>query len=162
MKFTSRSLCLTVALGLTAGLAAPAMAQNTDTQANPLADFQSQTNDPFASNSDAGKSMMNLMQRVMQGDRPDPAAFAASQQENMNDAMANFRAKQMQLIKAKQASPAALTVAPTVGTTATAQSATPLACYGMRLPFGSTCIADPKTGEAMVVPAAPTPVMPQR
>jgi hypothetical protein len=40
---------------------------------------------------------------VMQGERPDPAAFAASQQENMNDAMANFRAKQMQLIKAKQA-----------------------------------------------------------
>jgi hypothetical protein len=109
MKFTSRSHCLTVtlgltvALGLTAGLAAPAMAQNADTQANPLADFQSQTNDPFASNSDAGKSMMNLMQRVMQGDRPDPAAFAASQQENMNDAMANFRAKQMQLIKARQA-----------------------------------------------------------
>jgi hypothetical protein len=103
MKFTSRSLCLTVALGLTAGLAAPALAQNTDSQANPLADFQSQTTDPFASNSDASRSMMNLMQRVMQGERPDPAAFAASQQENMNDAMANFRAKQMQLIKAKQA-----------------------------------------------------------
>jgi hypothetical protein len=105
MKFISRSLCLTVALGLSATLAAPAMAQNNDTQANPLADFQSQTNDPFASNSDAGKSMMNLMQRVMQGERPDPAAFAASQQENMNDAMANFRAKQMQLIKARQAQP---------------------------------------------------------
>jgi hypothetical protein len=103
MKFTSRSLCLTVALGLTAGLAAPALAQNTDSQANPLADFQSQTTDPFASNSDASRSMMNLMQRVMQGERPDPAAFAASQQENMNDAMANFRAKQLQLIKAKQA-----------------------------------------------------------
>jgi hypothetical protein len=103
MKFTSRSFCLTVALGLTAALATPAMAQNADTQANPLADFQSQTNDPFAGNSDASKSMMNLMQRVMQGDRPDPAAFAASQQENMNDAMANFRAKQMQLIKARQA-----------------------------------------------------------
>jgi hypothetical protein len=104
MKFTSRSLCLTVTtLGLSVGCALPVLAQNTDPQANPLADFQSQTTDPFASNSDASRSMMNLMQRVMQGERPDPAAFAASQQENMNDAMANFRAKQQQMIKAKQA-----------------------------------------------------------
>jgi hypothetical protein len=112
MKFTSRSFCLTVALGLTAILAAPASAQNVDTQANPLADFQTQNNDPFASNSDPGKSMMNLMQRVMQGDRPDAATFAATQQENMNDAMANFRAKQMQLIKAKQAQSGAAVVQP--------------------------------------------------
>jgi hypothetical protein len=163
MKFTSRSIVC--GFGLVAGLAvlvAPAQAQNADTQANPLADFQTQNNDPFSGQGDANSSMMNLMQRIMQGERPDPAAFAASQQENMNDAMANFRAKQMQLIKARQAQPAALTVAPTVGTTATAQSATPLACYGMRLPFGTTCIADPKTGEAMVVPAAPTPVMQQK
>ncbi len=109
MKFTSRSryltvtLGLTVALGLTAVCATPAMAQNADTQANPLADFQSKSSDPFSGQGDANSNMMNLMQRIMQGDRTDPAAFAASQQENMNDAMANFRAKQMQLIKAKQA-----------------------------------------------------------
>ncbi len=106
MKFTSRSLYLSVALGLTAAaaaLVAPATAQPIDPQANPLADFQTQNNDPFSGQSDASSSMINLMQRVMQGDRPDAATFAASQRENMNDAMANFRAKQMQLIKAKQA-----------------------------------------------------------
>jgi hypothetical protein len=105
MKLNSRSRCLSVALGLTAGcavLAAPAIAQTADTQANPLADFQTQNNDPFSGQSDATHSMMNLMQRVMQGDRPDAATFAATQKENMNDAMANFRAKQMQLIKARQ------------------------------------------------------------
>jgi hypothetical protein len=104
MKFTSRSIICGLGLmaGL-AGLAAPAQAQNADPQANPLADFQTQNNDPFSGQGDANSSMMNLMQRIMQGERPDPAAFAASQQENMNDAMASFRAKQMQLIKAKQA-----------------------------------------------------------
>jgi hypothetical protein len=104
MKFTSRSIVCGLGLmaGL-AGLAAPAQAQNADTQANPLADFQTQNNDPFSAQGDANSNMMNLMQRIMQGERPDPAAFAASQQDNMNDAMANFRAKQMQLIKARQA-----------------------------------------------------------
>jgi hypothetical protein len=154
MKFTSRSLALTVALGLTAGLVAPAMAQTADTQANPLADFQTQNNDPFSGQSDASSSMMNLMQRVLQGDRPDAATFAASQRENMDDAMANFRAKQMQLIKARQATPAALTVVPAMGPTATGQAATPLACAGMRLPLGTTCIADPKTGAAPIAPPA--------
>lgn len=124
MKFTSRSLALTVALGLTAALVAPAMAQTADTQANPLADFQPQNNDPFSSQSDATHSMMNLMQRVMQGDRPDAATFAASQRENMNDAMANFRAKQMQLIKAKQAK--AQPTAVPIALPGTAQPAAPL------------------------------------
>jgi hypothetical protein len=161
MKLNARSMVCGLALGMTAGLAllaAPVRAQNADTQANPLADFQTQTNDPFSGRGDQSSNMMNLMQRIMQGDRTDPATFAAAQQENMNDAMANFRAKQMQLIKAKQ-SPAAPTVAPVV-VAPTVQSATPLACYGMRLPAGMTCIADLKTGAATIVPIAPTPVMP--
>jgi hypothetical protein len=105
MKLNARSMVCGLALGMTAGLAllaAPVRAQNADTQANPLADFQTQTNDPFSGRGDQSSNMMNLMQRIMQGDRTDPATFAAAQQENMNDAMANFRAKQMQLIKAKQ------------------------------------------------------------
>jgi hypothetical protein len=144
MKLNSRSLCLGVALGLTAGcavLAAPAMAQTADTQANPLADFQTQTNnDPFSSQSDATHSMMNLMQRVMQGDRPDAATFAAAQQENLNDAMANFRAKQLQLLKAKQSQSA----------TAVVPSGSPIALPGTAQP----------TVQPTVQPAAPLLVMP--
>jgi hypothetical protein len=113
MKLNSRSCALAVALGLTAGcaaLSAPAIAQTADPQANPLADFQTQNNDPFSGQADASRSMMNLMQRMMQGDRPDAATFAATQRENLNDAMANFRAKQAQLLKAKQAQSGAAVV----------------------------------------------------
>ncbi len=139
MKFTSRSLYLSVALGVTAGcavLVAPATAQTADPQANPLADFQTQNNDPFSGQSDASSSMINLMQRVMQSDRPDAATFAATQRENMNDAMANFRAKQMQLIKAKQAQSSAAVVPP------------------------GAAIALPGTAQPAVQPVVPLLVMP--
>lgn len=147
MKLNSRSLFLAVALGLTAGcaaLAAPAMAQTVDTQANPLADFQTKNNDPFSSQSDASSSMMNLMQRVMQGDRPDAATFAAAQQENLNDAMANFRAKQLQLLKAKQAQ--ALSPNLTVVPVKTQPSVKTDVCAGMLVPSGMVCMVEPKTG----------------
>ncbi|NJN49585.1 MAG: hypothetical protein HC805_07225 [Alkalinema sp. RL_2_19] len=101
MKLTSLSL----ALGLTAGLVAlstPAMAQSDATQVNPLADFETQNNDPFSGRGDASSSMMNLMHRMMQGERPSNAAVVEAQRENMNDAMANFRAKQLKLIQARQ------------------------------------------------------------
>ncbi|MBE9033355.1 hypothetical protein IQ266_26835 [filamentous cyanobacterium LEGE 11480] len=103
MKLKSLSL----ALGLTAGLvaiAAPAMAQyNDDAQANPLADFQTDNNDPFSGRGDSSSSMMNLMHRLMQGERADADSVAASQKDNMNNAMANFRAAQLKRMRERQA-----------------------------------------------------------
>lgn len=101
MKLTSISIVLGLSASLVA-IAAPAMAQLDDTQANPLADFETQNNDPFSGRGDASSSMMNLMHRLMQGERTDAATFNANQRDNMNDAMASFRAKQMQLIRARQ------------------------------------------------------------
>ncbi len=147
MKFTSRSLYLSVALGLTAGcavLVAPATAQTADPQANPLADFQTQNNDPFSGQSDASSSMINLMQRVMQSDRPDAATFAATQRENMNDAMANFRAKQMQLIKAKQAQSGQTAAVAPIGLPGPA---------GTALPIGQPNVGQLAPAPLLVLPA---------
>jgi hypothetical protein len=101
MKLKSLSLVLGLTVGCMA-LAMPAMAQYTeDRQANPLADFQTDNSDPFSGRGNSAGSMMNLMNRMMLG-TPDAENFNALQQDNMNDAMSSFRAKQMQRLKEQQ------------------------------------------------------------
>jgi hypothetical protein len=153
MNFTARSLTIGLAVAAFGTLAAPALAQPTDAQANPLADFQSNSSDPFSGGNNANSNMMNLMHRLMLGEQQDPTAFAETQTSNMNDAMANFRAKQMQLIKARQAKPQP------AQTPALSQPGIVQNCDAASLMLGTTCATDPNTGNAVITKTA-APVQP--
>jgi hypothetical protein len=135
MNFTARSLTVGLAVAALGALATPTLAQP-DAQANPLADFQNTNSDPFSSGSNANSNMMNLMHRMMLGDQGDPTAFAEAQENNMNDAMANFRAKQRQLIKARQAQLQSVPVVPS-------QPGVVQNCNAAGLAVGTTCAVNP-------------------
>jgi hypothetical protein len=63
-----------------------------------------QTTDPFSNRGTSSNStMMQLMQRLMQGPQRDAGEMAAEQRAGLDDATAAFRAKQQALLKAQSA-----------------------------------------------------------
>jgi hypothetical protein len=97
-----------VPLSLVASLAAgfllvpqSAQAQSADLLTAPQ---PGQTTDPFSNRGTSSNStMMQLMQRLMQGPRRDAGEVSAEQKAGLDDATAAFRAKQQALLKAQSA-----------------------------------------------------------
>ncbi|MEB3293803.1 MAG: hypothetical protein VKJ24_11645 [Synechococcales bacterium] len=89
-----------VSAGLWLAAGQPGQAQ-TAADLDPLKDFRTDTNsDPFSNRGDASSSMFNLIHRAMQGSMGvDPAEVAASQRESVDEATAQFLARQRQLLK---------------------------------------------------------------
>lgn len=108
MEIKTNSLKLLV-LGTLAGIGVhsllvpqPSLAQSNQ-QANPLQDLQTQDSgsDPFSSrNSDGGtSSLLNLMQRVQQGNSRSLQDFSTEQNGNLDAAAARFREMQRKRIQ---------------------------------------------------------------
>jgi hypothetical protein len=112
---------VSASLALTAGLGA--QSAQAQTSSDLLAPTQpGQTTDPFSNRGTSGNSsMMQLMQRLMQGPRRDAGEVAAEQKAGLDDATAAFRARQQALLKSQSAPTAAALGAPAVPTS----SATP-------------------------------------
>jgi hypothetical protein len=115
-KISSRSVLYSVGVSLSilAGaslasfsIATTVFAQTTTPQ--PLADFQEQDNkDPFSSRgSGQGSSMFNLIHRAIQGPSKSAEDFNSEQQENLDSAAEEFRARQMELLRNKPLVPSA-------------------------------------------------------
>ncbi|MBE9119253.1 hypothetical protein IQ269_00135 [Tychonema sp. LEGE 07199] len=80
--------------------------------AQPLQDFQTQDNsDPFSGRS-SGSGIFDLIHRSRLGGGRSMEEFNTEQRQNLNDAAAEFRNKQRQLLE-KQAIPAQGAIAPT-------------------------------------------------
>ncbi|MEG4456195.1 hypothetical protein [Microcoleus sp. N9_A1] len=80
--------------------------------AQPLQDFQTQDNtDPFSGRS-SGSGIFDLIHRSRLGGGRSMEEFNTEQRQNLNDAAAEFRNKQRQLLE-KQAVPAPGAIAPT-------------------------------------------------
>ena len=80
--------------------------------AQPLQDFQTQDNtDPFSGRS-SGAGIFDLIHRSQLGGGRSMEEFNSEQRQNLNDAAAEFRNKQRQLLE-KQAVPAPGAIAPT-------------------------------------------------
>jgi len=80
--------------------------------AQPLQDFQTQDNtDPFSGRS-SGTGIFDLIHRSQLGGGRSMEEFNSEQRQNLNDAAAEFRNKQRQLLE-KQAVPAPGAIAPT-------------------------------------------------
>jgi hypothetical protein len=104
----SFSIAMTTIVATAVSLTSPAQAETATSAASPLADFQTQPNDPFSSRGNDGSSagMMNLLQRAMQGSSLDAGAFAATNRELVQDAATAFRAKQQRLLQQRSVQPA--------------------------------------------------------
>jgi hypothetical protein len=76
------------------------------TRANPLEDFETQENrnDPFSSGKeqDSFGGVYDLIHRAQMGNMRSWEDFSAEQNENLNDAAAQFRARQRQRIQGQQ------------------------------------------------------------
>jgi len=71
-------------------------------QVNPLDEFNSQqSNDPFSSRNDSSLGMMDLIRRVTTNTRSWDD-YTTDQNESLNSAAAQFRARQRQLIQNQQ------------------------------------------------------------
>ncbi len=103
-----------IALGLVASvgflslfLARPTLAQTPTV--NPLQDFKPQdgSRDIF-SNSSGGQmgGILDLIHRANLGNIRNSAEFKAEQQQGLNDAAAQFRARQLELLRQSQPTPA--------------------------------------------------------
>ena len=80
--------------------------------AQPLQDFQTKDNtDPFSGRS-SGSGIFDLIHRSRLGNGRSMEEFNSEQRQNLNDAAAEFRNKQRQLLE-KQAAPAPGAIAPT-------------------------------------------------
>ncbi|MEG4574325.1 hypothetical protein QUA56_16770 [Microcoleus sp. N3A4] len=80
--------------------------------AQPLQDFQTQDNtDPFSGRS-SGSGIFDLIHRSRLGNGRSMEDFNTEQRQNLNDAAAEFRNKQRQLLE-KQAVPSEGAIAPT-------------------------------------------------
>jgi len=80
--------------------------------AQPLQDFQTQDNtDPFSGRS-SGSGIFDLIHRSRLGGGRSMEEFNSEQRQNLNEAAAEFRNKQRQLLE-KQAVPAPGAIAPT-------------------------------------------------
>ncbi len=93
------ALNLVVGLGLAALVARPSIAQVTNV--DPFKDTQSKDglSDIFSNRNDGStSSVFDLMQRIIRGGT-NPADFKAQQQQNLDDAAAQFRAQQRQRIQ---------------------------------------------------------------
>lgn len=78
----------------------------------PLQDFQTNDNpDPFSGRS-SGTGIFDLIHRSRLGGGRSIEEFTTEQRQNVNDAAAEFRDKQRQLLQ-KQADPSSGTIAPT-------------------------------------------------
>ena len=79
--------------------------------AQPLQDFQTQDNtDPFSGRS-SGSGIFDLIHRSQLGGGRSMEEFTTEQRQNLNDAAAEFRNKQRQLLE-KQAVPSEGAIAP--------------------------------------------------
>ncbi|MEG4210268.1 hypothetical protein [Microcoleus sp. S13_B4] len=79
--------------------------------AQPLQDFQTQDNtDPFSGRS-SGSAIFDLIHRSQLGGGRSMEEFNSEQRQNLNDAAAEFRNKQRQLLE-KQAVPSEGAIAP--------------------------------------------------
>lgn len=105
--FTGLALTFLMSFGAAGVLAQPTVAQVTNpqvTNVDPFADTQA--NDGLSGlfnnrNDGSTSSVFDLMQRIMSGGA-NSADFQAQQQQNLNDAAAEFRAKQQQLLRGQQ------------------------------------------------------------
>ena len=80
--------------------------------AQPLQDFQTQDNtDPFSGRS-SGSGIFDLIHRSRLGNGRSIEEFNTEQRQNLNDAAAEFRNKQRQILE-KQAEPTPGAIAPT-------------------------------------------------
>ncbi len=113
------ALNFVVGLGMVSLIAQPSIAQVTSV--DPFSDTQSKDglSDIFSNRSDGSStSVLNLIQRLSTGGT-NPADFQAQQQQNINDAAAQFRAQQRQRIQGQPSSvtPAPIQVLPPVNGT---------------------------------------------
>ncbi|WP_449417444.1 hypothetical protein [Phormidium nigroviride] len=91
----------------------PSHAQNSGAQnsAQPLQDFQTQdSTDPFSGRGN-GMGIFDLIHRSRLGTLRNMDEFSSEQQQNLNDAAAEFREKQRLLLE-QQAKPGAGAIAP--------------------------------------------------
>jgi hypothetical protein len=91
-------------------LAVPLAQAQTYNTAEPLRDFRTQDggSDLLNGNGSGQSGFMNFLQNAIQGtSRRDPNEVASEQQENLNDATSQFRAKQAELLRKQQAAPPA-------------------------------------------------------
>ena len=89
-----------------------AQASGLNNNAQPLQDFQTQDNtDPFSGRS-SGSGIFDLIHRSRLGNGRSMEEFNTEQRQNLNDAAAEFRNKQRQMLE-KQAVPAPGAIAPT-------------------------------------------------
>jgi hypothetical protein len=106
------ALSASASLAIASGLAVQsAQAQSADLLAAPQ---PGQTTDPFSNRgTSSNSSMMQLMQKLMQGPRRDAGEVAAEQKAGLDDATAAFRAKQQALLKSQSPSTATGALVPT-------------------------------------------------
>ncbi len=89
-----------------------AQASGLNNSPQPLQDFQTQDNtDPFSGRS-SGSGIFDLIHRSRLGNGRSMEEFNTEQRQNLNDAAAEFRNKQRQILE-KQAAPAPGAIAPT-------------------------------------------------
>ncbi|WP_293332184.1 hypothetical protein [Microcoleus sp. CAWBG58] len=89
-----------------------AQASSLTTSPQPLQDFQTKDNtDPFSGRSTGG-GIFDLIHRSRLGGGRSIEEFNTEQRQNLNDAAADFRNKQRQMLE-KQAAPAPGAIAPT-------------------------------------------------
>jgi hypothetical protein len=88
-----------------------AQASGLNNNAQPLQDFQTKDNtDPFSGRSSGG-GIFDLIHRSRLGNGRSIEEFNTEQRQNLNDAAAEFRNKQRQMLE-KQATPAPGAIAP--------------------------------------------------
>lgn len=82
----------------------PGAASAQTAQVNPLEDLQTQDNrDPFSSRGNGQMGgVMDLIHNAMLGPSKSMADFSAEQQENLDDAAAQFRSQQQQRLNGQQ------------------------------------------------------------
>jgi hypothetical protein len=113
-SFIKLAICTTAGISLVSLLTPqPSWAQNTTTNVNPLDDLSPQQNtNPFSAR-DQGEAMngiMDLMHRAQMGNIRSSSEYSTEQNQNLNDAAAKFRQRQLEMIRNQnsqnQASPA--------------------------------------------------------
>ena len=118
-KLASPRFQARLALGLLVGVALVpcllpqvALAQ-TAGAVQPLEDFQNKDGgtDLFSDRSNGASSLFNLMHRAAFGGMRSADDFGSEQQQNLNDAAAQFRAQQLKRLKQQPSTPASATPA---------------------------------------------------
>jgi len=102
-SFIKLAICTTAGISLVSLLIPqPSWAQNTTTNANPLEDLNPQENtNPFSAR-DQGQAMngiMDLMHRAQMGNIRSSSEYSTEQNQNLNDAAAKFRQRQLEMIR---------------------------------------------------------------